>query len=385
MRRFLRGLGVVGAALALMPGISGAEISEDIHITRDDHVRLDIDQSMFNEFKRFYDEGYPPASVMLHGISLGMAIEDLVYLAVTADRARADEFYETAVDLLPSLPGWSCRTANVDDRYAQFVSADQSGGQASIRAIADAWFDDVRALAPFPDWQNNQVHINASVAELSALVDEQKFWYQPGIDRDAPIFVGLYRDSREIVIDGGLSRINAAKAAGGGSVPVVLVFNHDHQRPLSRYGADATVADVASEFFSKSLEVTPVPEWKDGDFHMMASIDDIRSLASRTQQRDASEVSEDEMSAIRAAISSDGGAVTSPLLLTLLRTGNGEVWIDSPATLDVAESMGVAEVPVTLFFHDIDRQPCGAPSSCEEQICDAAVAAGGTPQCESGT
>ena len=80
----------------------------------------------------------------------------------------------------------------------------------------------------------------------------------------SPIFVSLYRDTKEIVVGGGTDAIRAAQSAGKATVPVVIVYNHSFQRPLSRFGAEASVSDVANEFFNNRIEVTPVPEWKDG-------------------------------------------------------------------------------------------------------------------------
>lgn len=365
--------------LAIIPLGANAELSEDTHITRDDHTRLDIDSATWSEFKRFYDAGYPPASIMLQGASLGMSLDDMVYLSVVSDPGRAEEFYGTAVDLMPTLPGWVCRSGNVSDRYANYFTAAQLGSPASIRRIADEWFDNARVLAPFPDWKRNQAHVNASVSELAVLADSSKYWYQPGGDYNSPVFVSLYRDTREIVVGGGTDAISAAQSAGRASVPVVVVYNHSFQRPLSRFDAEASVIDIANEYFNNRIEITPVPEWKDGDYHMQASVSDLKALVNTAKN----EALNEDKAAIEQRINQNGGSVKDPVLVTLLRTGTGNVWIDSPATLDVASSMGVAEVPVTLFYQDIDRQPCGAPSDCEAQLCAAAKAAGGMVQCES--
>ena len=381
MKTVLRSLVFGAVAMAMVPMAANAELSEDTHITRDDHTRLDIDRSTWTEFKRFYDAGYPPASVMLQGASLGMSLDDMVYMAVISNPSRAQEFYDTGVELMPSLPGWVCRSGNVTDRYANYFTADQLGTPASIRKIADEWFNNSRVLAPFPNWKQNQAHVDASVSELSALADASSYWYQPGADRNSPIFVSLYRDTKEIVVGGGTDAIQAARASGKSSVPVVIVYNHSFQRPLSRYGMETSVTDIANEYFNNRIEITPVPEWKDGDYHMKASVSDLKALVNTAEN----EALKEDKAAIENMISQNGGMVKDPLLLTLLRTGTGKVWIDSPATLEVASNMGVTDVPVTLFYEDIDRQPCGAPSECGAQICAAAKAAGGMVQCDSGS
>ena len=381
MKNVICGLGVLALAL-IVPLTASAELSEDTHLTRDDHLRLDIDPTTFNEFKGYYDAGYPPASIMLQGISLGMSIEDVVYLAVKADPGRGREFYDTAVNLLPSLPGWACRTGSVPDRYAGFYTLDQLGTQNSIISVANAWFDNNRQLTPFPDWKQGRAHMNASVSELASLLNGQKFWYRSGGAHASSLFVSLYKDSNEVVIDGGVEAIRRAQQAGEATLPVVIVYNQGHQRPLSRYSPDVTVSEIAHDFFENRVEITPVPEWKEGDFHLSANIGELQSLLHASNGK---EISPGEMAAAEQKIKNNAGMVKDPLLLTLLRTGGGTAWIDRPATLEAAESMGISKVPVTLFYEDIDRQACGVPSSCRELICDAAIAAGGMPQmCESG-
>jgi len=380
MKKVLRGLGVLAAVLALPMG-ANAEISEDTHINRDDHVRLDIDRSTYDEFKRFYDSGYPPASIMLQGVSLGMTLDDIVYLSVRSDPTRAGELYDTAVSLLPSLPGWVCRTGEVRDRYADYIELDQLSQKNSIAAVANEWFDNNRQLSPFPKWKRGQAHMNASVSELASLLDAQKYWYKPGGGRSSPLFVSLYKDSNEIVVDGGVEAINQAQQAGKSTIPVVIVYNQNNQRPLSRYSSEATVTEIANEFYNNRIEITPVPEWKDGDFHMLATIGDLKGLVNNA---DANKISAEEMAAAKQEIAANGGTVKDPLLLTLFRSGTGDAWIDRPATLEAAEDLGVSQVPVTLLYQEIDRQVVGAPASCELQICDAAMAGGGAPQiCQS--
>lgn len=378
MKKILGGLGTVFLSMALTSGTVNAELSLDTHIQRDDHVRLDIDRTTYEEFKRYYDTGYPAASVMLHGITLGMPIEDVVYLATLSDPGRAEEFYQTAVAMAPSLPGWVCRSGRVSDRYMDNYSLNELGPQPTIAQVAQEWFENNRALAPFPDWQRGMVHMDASVAELATLVGDQKYWYQEGRNDGSPIFVGLYRDQKEIVIGGDVRIVSQAQQQGLSVLPVMIVYNQEHQRPLSRYPSDVTVKQLSEEFFSSRTEITPVVEWSGGvgDFHKWATLEEMREVIDFPGQ---GSVPADEWAAIVEDIKANGG-VNEPVKVTLLRSDAGEVWVDNPAVLTAAENLGISQVPVVLFYHDLDRQPCGAPSTCTEQICSAMIAAGGSAQ-----
>ena len=60
--------------------------------------------------------------------------------------------------------------------------------------------------------------------------------------------------------------------------------------------------------------------------------------------------------------------------MSIIVTKGSLDWAYPPFILaTTAAAMGL---PVTMFFHELDRLPCGAPTRCENTVCEAAVAAG---------
>lgn len=376
------------AVLAAAPGAALAELGRDTHIQESGEVRIEVDRQAYDEFARLFNLGYPPATVMMHAISTGMSINDILYIAVKSDPDRSREFFDTAESLLPSLPGWVCQADSGRDRYTTEVDLSELDGNPSIRQIADLFIDEDRRVVPFPDWSGGQVHMEASVDELAGLVTDQQ-WYVPGADDgtprtapNRPVFVSVYKHSGEIVVDSGFERIRLAQQQGGETLPVVLVYNDTRQRPVSSFDPEVTIGELANEFFGEGIELTAVPEWRVGDHHKSVTVEELREVVDVPERDDIPAARWDS---VAREIRANGLKMQEPLLVTLIRSGRGRAWVNDPAAVAVAEDLGVEELPVVLFYHRLDRRACGQPSSCSEQLCEAAGAAGAPADiCESG-
>lgn len=365
--------------LALFCTLAIGEIREDVHVQSDsDSIRLDIDSRTYNEVKSFFDRGYPTASVMLHGITQGLSIEDVTFIAVKAsiDKPGKDkEIYQTATSLLSSLPGWVCRGGAQSGQYPSDYPLKDLGPQPTVAEVARRFFDENRRLTPFPDWQAGGSHMLASTQELASLVKDE-WWYRPGAAQNggkSQVFVSLYPDTKEIVVDSGINRIRDAMQKSVATLPVVIVYNDVKQRPVSRYGAKPKVQEVANDFFSAGHRLTAVPAWEVGDHHLMAPVDDLKTIFKPPEKKDIPKERYDEL------VKKMSTGTKPPFLITLLGGGCGCAYIDDPARLTVASDLGMKEAPVVLFYHDLDRLPCGAPANCQERICEAAVAGGADP------
>lgn len=375
--------------LLALPGVTRAELGRDAHIQESGEVRIEVDRQVFNEFSRLFELGYPPATVMMHAISTGMSINDVLYIAVKSNPERSREFYGTAESLLPALPGWVCQADEDRSRYTREVSLSELGEDPGIRRIAELFVEEDRRVMPFPEWSEGQVHMEASVDELAELATDEQ-WYVPGDDDgtprtapNRPVFVSVYKHNGEIVVDSGIERIRRAREQGVDRLPVVLVYNDALQRPVDSFDGDVTLAELASRFYGEGIELTAVPEWQVGDHHRAVSVDELREVVDVPARDDIPEARWD---IVEQEIRANGMALSRPLLLTLVRSGQGRAWIDDPTVAAVAAELGIEALPVVLFYHRLDRRACGQPSSCEELLCEAATAAGASAQiCETGS
>jgi len=369
--------GVMVAGFAIFP--ARAVVQSDVHIQSDsDFVRLDTDRRLYQEIKGFFDNGYPASSVMLHGVSLGATIDDLVYLAVSSNPDRAQEYYNTAMSLLPSLPAWACNLSKTNEnRYRLDYTLADLGTKPTIAAVAQRFFDGDQRITPFPDWQNGASHFSAAASEVATLKG-QDYWYFPPQKKLAstqrPIFVSLYRDNKKIVVDDRYGQLEAAQAAGKVTVPVVILFNEDFQREVSRFGEKPKTGEIMDAFFSRGEELTPVPDWQQGDYQIMASTDALVKLFEVPKKQDVEPARWQEMS---QALQKDG--FKSPMLITLQAEGNNR-FLNDPARLAVAKDMGIKNIPVDFFYHRLNRLACGqSATNCADQVCNSAIAGGADP------
>ncbi|MCG6871791.1 MAG: hypothetical protein LJE84_05830 [Gammaproteobacteria bacterium] len=409
-KRFIRALAVPAALfVALLAGTPAladpsGEIRRDIHIqTGRDVVRLDIDTRTYREVLDFFQSGYPTASVLLHAVNLGMTINDAVYLAVKADREGAEQIYATATGMLPSLPGWACSSNRAaQGRYAPQYLLQELPPQPKIAEVARRFFKENKRLAPFPDWQLGKAHMPAQVSELEALVKKQEeqrnqeqaapipekgpWWYldakgaQPPDSElvKRPVFVSLYKNGERIVVDNTLKQVEAARRLGLSELGAVFVYNEDYIYPVGDLGPKATVKDGASRFFGGGNEATPVPQWSNGNFHVLGKREELEQIFKIPEKKD---VNEKEWKRLSEELQRDGFK-KRPMLVSLL--DSGRMWLDEPARVAVAKEQQMEDVPVVYFYHSSGRQACGVTAvPCQELVCDAVVAAGGDPKaCE---
>lgn len=370
------------------PGSVRADLGLDTHIQESGEVRIEVDRQVFDEFSRLFTLGYPPATVMMHAVSTGMSINDILYIGVKSHPDRAHELYDTAESLLPALPGWVCQVDNERGRYTREVNVPALGEDPGVRRVAELFINEDRKVVPFPDWSEGRVHMEASVEELAGLVSDEQ-WYVPGDDdgtpRSAPnrpVFVSIYKHNGEIVVDSGVDRIRRAREQGTDRLPVVLVYNNALQRPVTSFQPDVTLRELANEFYDAGIELTAVPEWQVGDHHKRVSVAELQEVVDVPARAD---IPAERWSTVEQEIRDNGMALPGPLLLTLIRSGQGRAWVDDPVSVAVASDLGVENLPVVLFYHRLDRRACGQPSTCEEMLCEAATAAGAAAEiCESG-
>lgn len=367
----LRGCGVYEGGA---PAISDQPLQSDFER---------FDREILNEVDRFLAEGYPPASVLMHAASMGVAIDRAIYAAVRAQPGRADELYTTALELMGFLPGWSC-TTNIDrGLYDPVYNVNDLPDQRMVQEVADRYFQQSSRLGQFPDWPNNEFHMLASTTELLDLVSrlETEYWYRPGPSQDGAganpretVLIGLYPDNDQIVIDATAERIRQWQAQDKARVPVTFFYNFDYQRPVSRFADDTTLEDIMDSFFEGGNELTPVPLWTVGDYHLEVTGDELEELF---ELPEADDIDPRRYRALVDDLAAQGFS-RKPVLVTLLQSGKYRR-VAEPDRVRVALDQGIESFPVAVFYHRVDREPCGAAALCFDSLCDAVVCAGGDP------
>ena len=328
-----------------------------------------LDWLGLNEIGYFLNSSYPPETVLLHAVSQGMTIDRALYAAINSDPDRANEFYWKAIDLMPNLPGWVCPAVYDSNQYSPIYDVNDIPGQRTVQEVAERFFNNNERMSPFPDWTKKEFNMLVEVDELMGLVGDS-FWYRPGPSQSgagahprASILISLYKRGKQILIDADNAILDALKQAGKERVPVTFYYNQKRKTPVSTFGNDVTLNRLFKEFFSNGLEVTQVPFWPAGDYHLNVTPDELLEhfTIPDGQSIDPARYQEalEEMRQI--------GFNQSPMLITVLREGKLKV-LAEPERARVAMDLGKSEIPVVLFYHQLNRQSCSAPTRCFNQI-----------------
>ena len=338
---------------------------------------LDFQYRAQNELQYFIEQGYPPVSVLLHAVSSGITLDRSLYLAIQADRSRASEFYSMALSMASSLPGWACGAGAVSGEYSPTFDVNELPPQRTVAAVAERYFESNSRLAPFPPWPDGDFHMLAQVDELLALTGDS-YWYRPGPSQTGAgshprdvVFVSLYKHDESVVLDTTRSELEARKQGGADRVPVVFIYNQEHQRPVSQFRDEKKLEPILDDFFGRGRQLTPVPMWNVGDHHFLVSGEELEEYFD-IPERDS--ISPGRLERLTSELRS-APFRRRPVMITLLRDGNYRR-LAEPDRIRVAMDMGISSFPIVLFYHSIERVACSAPATCTRRLCAAAMCAG---------
>jgi len=341
---------------------------------------INHDYNLLVEFDGFFKAGYPVPSALLYALGNGHTIDEAVYVAISAQPDRAEEIYGTALSMLPYLPGWACGSGDNQVEYFHTYKVTDLPDPRTIEEVSKRYFKDRKEMYPDPDWPGGDFHMLAPVDELINLVGDQ-YWYKKGPAQDLPgsnprdtIMVGLYDHGDKIVIDSGMERLKKLQELGVKKAPVVFYFNRDKQRPVSEFQTEGDLKEIIDAYFGKGIELSPPPLWQVGDYQKQIAISQLEELFDIPTKQ---EIGEPAFSKIVERLKQDGFK-RSPIMVTLLGDTKGKFLADA-ARVRAAAELGMTTVPMVVFYHSIDRLPCGAPASCVQRLCSAATCAGASP------
>lgn len=256
------------------------------------------------EALRMLSKGAPLDAVLLQGLSMGLGIDDLVAAAVRYKPEIRREVATSAISILPILE----QPSNVSKftRYSlEDLEKESALGTYSVAEVAKRFFENRAVLTPAPDWPEGQYAFDASAKELLEISQGQnnelgKQWYYnqssqaEQIKSKRPVFVSFYQDQMQIAIDD-LDRVKKVAAnSSNGLVPVVFIFNHLNERPVELLTAEnsdrktypRTITGIHEAYTADKIMVTAVPEWQQGDYHILAKVEEVKALFEIPEQDD---------------------------------------------------------------------------------------------------
>lgn len=299
------------------------------------------------EVDKLLDDGYAAEVVFNHAINQGNPIYHIVEAAIRSDAYREAEFRQLALNMLPGLPRSACAGVGFEPIRPWNSIELEKVVPKTVAEVARLFFEEDTQLTRL---NNLESHGEFSVEELRTIVSDNRYWYRVLPVRNHPLpqalFVSLYLDGEEIVIDGNLERLEQAIQNGDQTVPVVFQYNREKFIPTSRYADPESGEEIIDAYESDGLKLTLIPSWRSGDFHSMMS---VKNLSDRFEIPERSDIDDQLLQRIEQDLRRNG--FSFPILIVL---GGGEARLYySAERISVARDLGETSIPVA-FLYDSD-------------------------------
>ena len=380
------------------------------------------------EVEIYFQEGYHPVTVLFYAMRNGMSADEVIDIAGKAGLAR-EHLADAVSSLEPVLPGGVCGTSYfikdptaIPGSYSltslkqelEEAANDGSGGgheEPMLADLVDKYFNDEDVVSINQDNPNlHQVHnsdwtettsqipptgvpdnvkdfleakipahMHASAEELLALVEQSNdYWYfvdspiQQGkinsesLDTNAPILISMYTDEQQVVVSPSqIKRIQQAQL-NGDRLAVMFFFSSANVRPLSQISKRIGFAELANAYIRNGIKVSALPSWEDGNFHTLATAQQLKDLFDLPAKED---IPEERYAKALSTI--DNGR---PLQVAFV---GGKMFLGNPdRAVAMIEDGGYDLLPLNISYVDLEPDE-NMFSICENAFPFAAGSLGG--------
>jgi len=320
-------------------------LSEDPEYSVSEYEKIMGTKDMFKRVERLLQYGYSADAIYSHEISKGLNIVSIVDAASLSEPSRETEFRWLADLLLPGYPGTACGCNDFrKDRNWNEIAYD-SLEPKTIEQVARVYFDNGQHLSRFSE---KSAHGLFPVKELAQLLRESSLTYRILPVRNHPIpagvFVSIYKDNEEIVVDGNLGAVQAAVARGDEFIPVIFHYYWDGIVPIGRFPEVLTSGDVSGILDDLGTILSPVPNWRAGDYHAWILIEEVEDLVNIPEKDD---IDPELWDRIEIDLKTNGFAF--PVLMTPGEGIANYQLYNSVERVAVAKHMGKLRVPVVML------------------------------------
>jgi hypothetical protein len=310
-------------------------------------------------------EGTPPGLYVTVDQSQVYLIKDGKVVELDpGEAAYANEDQLSCINLPPTLLEWPCGTAEaLSRRNAPTYTAASLPVSGAVDEVSRRYFEDNEVIGPPIEWLNGEVHGTFDASEL-ARMSTAEYWYLPGgpdpfasPKRPRAQLVSLFWSTKQAVLDGNtLQPLSDASVDGG--IPVVFVFHEDNEVPVSFFGENVTLGELADAFFQRGIKVAAVPVWYAGDHHLRVSVREFERLFDIPELEDISPA----QMALHSAELEAHGFTKKPISVSVLAE-NRTMVIDQPDRVRVAAALGFDSIPTVLFYYTGTSHlgKCGVP------------------------
>lgn len=274
--------------------------------------------------------------------------------------AGADSLKQLA--RVPDFLNWPCGSSGAQDPDmvpGYSLSSLPPGNR--MEEVVRRFFEGPEIPQPSPVWLNGESHGSFPAEEISKFSTDA-YWYESGETtpkmqalRPRVLLISLYPATQQVIVD--QNHFQELKDIyGAEDIPVTFVFNAEKVVPVSFFGKNVTVQQVADAYFEKGMTIADSPMWYAGDRQLVASPEQLVQLFDIPAIED---IDPDRLAALVEDLQTNG-FTQKPINVSLMAQ-NGSMVVDEGEKVRAAQSIGIGSIPIEIFNYSEDshKKRCG--------------------------
>jgi hypothetical protein len=221
-----------------------------------------------------------------------------------------------------------------------------------VEEIVRRFFEGPEIPANSPAWLNGEAHGSFPADEISKF-STSAYWYESGMTtpkmdalRPNILLISLYPATQQVVVDQNHFQ-ELRDLYGSKDIPVTFVFNEEYIVPVSYFGKNVTLQQVADAYFEKGITIADVPIWYAGDRQLTASPAELERLFDIPAIED---IDPDRLAALIADLQANG-FTRKPINVSLM-SQNDTMAVDDGEKVRAAQSIGMDSLPIVVFSYN---------------------------------
>ena len=272
---------------------------------------------------------------------------------------------ENSLQQIKSVPGflnWPCGNyVGADSGLMPTYSLADLPPANQVEEIVRRFFEGLEIPAPSPAWLVGESHGSFPADEINKFLTSA-YWYESGPTtpkmealRPRVLLISLYPATQQVIVDQNHFQ-ELLDEYGSKDIPVTFVFNEENVVPVSYFGKNVTLQQVADAYFEKGMSIADVPMWYAGDRQFTVSPQQLEKAFDIPAIED---IDPDRLAALVAELQANGFS-NKPIKIALIAQNNSMV-VDEGEKVRAAQSLGMDSIPIVFFNYDENshKKRCG--------------------------
>jgi hypothetical protein len=286
-----------------------------------------------------------------------LAKEGKVLEVSPGQSAYAGDSKMACIKNVPAFLDWPCSTDAANSRkFATYAITDLAGqsGAKLAQEVVRRYFEIPEVIEPVPDWLEGEFHAKLAYSDIIQFASGE-YWYLPTSNekltderRPKVLQISLFVGINAVVVDSYMVELLKAHY-GTEDIPVVFVFNDSNTVPISFFGPNVSLEEIYKSFNERGIKIADAPMWPLGDYTLAPTAEEFEKFFDLPDLEDIDPVRRE---ALMAQLETFGFS-KKPAFVTMM-SGGGKIYVDDPALIRVALSMGMERIPTALTFVEPD-------------------------------